>query len=154
MVVVPGLECKGVNYTNRDPKASSVSGGGGVASADHRGGGEPKHPREKEDTGGVGILSRTVGVGILSGRGPAVRLRCIWDSEVNLTGQHLLQFALGQSALGTSSSRACPRMPLSVKGETVMTDLVFSAQKPPRAPPKLLLLPFPFIILCSSPQRK
>lgn len=28
MVVGPALECKGVNYINRDPKAASVSGGG------------------------------------------------------------------------------------------------------------------------------
>lgn len=50
MVVGPALECKGVNYVNRDPKAASVSGGRGVASGDQRGGWEPSRPGEGEDT--------------------------------------------------------------------------------------------------------
>lgn len=71
MAMVPALEGKGVNYINRDPKAGSVSGGGGVASGDHRGGRELNHPGE-EATEGVGTLPRKVRDGILSGRGSAV----------------------------------------------------------------------------------
>lgn len=68
MVVGPALECKGVNFVNRDPKATSVSGGRGVASGDQRGG----WAGEGEDTEGVGTLPRRVGVGILSGCRSAV----------------------------------------------------------------------------------
>lgn len=74
MVVGPALECKGVNYVNRDPKAASVSGGRGVASGDQRGGWEPSRPGEGEDTEGVGTLPRRVGDGILSGCGSAMYL--------------------------------------------------------------------------------
>lgn len=72
MVVGPALEGKGVNYINRDPKAASVSGRGGVASGDHRGGRELNHPGEEEDTEGVETLPKRVGDGILSGHGSAV----------------------------------------------------------------------------------
>jgi hypothetical protein len=79
-----------------------------VASGDHRGGRKPNYPREKEDTGCRNSAKESGGWG-LSGR-DLLRLRYTWNSEVNLTGWNLLQFALGQSALGTLSSRTFPRM--------------------------------------------